>query len=310
MVQLPTSRHFTLHKLSEGIYAAIHAPGGWAQSNAGIIDIGDRTLVVDTFLSPRATRDLLAAAQALTGRPVVVMNSHYHNDHIWGNQAVPMDSDIVSTFKTRDLIAARDEEDQWYRDHAAQRLSATQAQLERASGDSEKAHLQYVVTYYEAIVDTLPMLPARVPNIAFQDVLEFTGSKRSARFIALSGHTASDAILHLPDDHILFLGDLLFINVHPYLADGHPDELLRTAAFIKDLQADVLVPGHGPVGRVDDMEVMLEYIHEMRELVKISIRDGMRREDIVKLPIPTRYLYWIFPSFYEENIRFLYQLYS
>lgn len=309
MVQLPTSRHFTLHELSEGVYAAIHAPGGWAQSNAGIIDIGDRTLVFDTFLSPRATQDLLAAAQALTGRPAhVVMNSHYHNDHIWGNQAIPWDTDIISTVKTRDLIAARDIEDKWYREHAVQRLSETQAQLKRASGENEKAHLQYFVVYYEAIVDTLPMLPARVPNIVFQDILEFTGPKRRARFIPCGGHTASDAILHLPDDHILFLGDLLFVHAHPYLADGHPEELRQTAAHIKELRADVLVPGHGPLGRVDDVETMLEYINEMQELVQQAIRDGASREDIAKHPIPAKYLTWIFPNFYEENIQFLYQL--
>jgi len=69
MVKLPVSPHFSLHELSEGVYAALHAPGGWAQSNAGIVDLGDRTLVYDAFLSPLATRDLLAAAQALTGRP-------------------------------------------------------------------------------------------------------------------------------------------------------------------------------------------------------------------------------------------------
>jgi len=63
MTQLPTSQHFNLHELGEGIYAAIHAPGGWAQSNAGIIDLGDRTLIYDTFISPLASRDLLAAAR-------------------------------------------------------------------------------------------------------------------------------------------------------------------------------------------------------------------------------------------------------
>lgn len=69
MVKLPVSPHFSLVELNEGVYAALHAPGGWAQSNAGIVDLGDRTLVYDAFLSPLATRDLLAAAQALTGRP-------------------------------------------------------------------------------------------------------------------------------------------------------------------------------------------------------------------------------------------------
>jgi cyclase len=312
MIQLPASPHFTLHELSEGIYAAIHAPDGWAQSNAGIIDLGDRTLVFDAFLSPQATRDLLAAAQALTGRPArLVLNSHYHNDHLWGNLAVPADMDILSTFKTREILATRDpREYQGYHKQAVQSLGEMQALLERASSESEKAHAQYFVVYYQAILDTLPMLPPRLANIVTQDVLEFTGSKRRARFIPLGGHTASDAILHLPDDHMLFLGDLLFVHAHPYLADGHPEELLQTVAYIKELRADVLVPGHGPLGRVDDVDAMLEYINEMQELVQQAIQDGVSREDITKRPIPAKYLTWIFPNFYEENIQFLYQLCS
>lgn len=217
------------------------------------------------------------------------MLSHYHNDH----------------------IAARDtKEDQLYREHAVQSLSETQAQLERASSEREKAHAQYFVVYYEAIIDTLPMLPARVPNIVFQDTLEFTGPKRRARFIDRGGHTASDAILHLPDDLVLFLGDILFVHAHPYLADGHPDELLQTAAYITELRADVLVPGHGPLGQVEDVDAMVGYINEMQELVQQAIRDGVSREELAKSPIPAKYLTWIFPNFYEENIQFLYQLYS
>jgi cyclase len=312
MTQLPISPHFTLHELGEGVYAAIHAPVGWAQSNAGIIDLGDRTLIYDAFLSPLATRDLLAAAKALTGRPArLVLNSHYHNDHTWGNLAVPADMDILSTFKTRDILAARDPgEYHKYRQEAVQSLGEMQALLERASSESEKAHAQYFVVYYQAILDTLPMLPPRLANIVTQDVLEFTGTKRRARFIPLGGHTPSDAILYLPEDNILFLSDLLFVQAHPYLGDGHPEELRRAAAHIKGLRADVLVPGHGPLGRVEDVDAMLEYIIEMQELVQQAIQDGVRREELAKRPIPAKYLSWIFPNFYEENIQFMHQLYS
>jgi glyoxylase-like metal-dependent hydrolase (beta-lactamase superfamily II) len=309
MTQLPTSPHFTLHELGEGVYAAIHALGGWAQSNAGIINLGDRTLVYDAFISPRATADLLAAAQALTGRPAqFVLNSHYHNDHTWGNLAVPPGMDILSTVKTRDILAARDpREYQKYRQEAEQNLGEMQALLDRASSESEKAHGQYFVVYYQAILDTLPMLPPRLANIVTWDALEFTGSKRRARFIPLNGHTASDAILNLPDDKIVFLSDLLFVQAHPYLADGHPDELRQTAIKIKELRADILVPGHGPFGRMEDMDVMIEYINEMQELVQEAIRDGVSREDITRRSIPAKYLPWIFSNFYEENIQFLYQ---
>jgi cyclase len=312
MVQLPTSRHFTLHEIGKGIYAAIHADGGWAQSNAGIIDIGDRTLIYDTFISPLATQDLLAAAQTLTGRPVhAVLNSHYHNDHTWGNLAVPLHTDIISTEKTRDIIAARETKlDLSYREYVMKSLGEMQTQLEHATSEREKAHAQYFVVYYEAIIHTISMLPSRVPNLIFENTLEFIGNKHRARFIARSGHTFSDAILHLPDEHILFLGDLLFVDAHPYFDDGNLDEFRETLAFIKGLNADILIPGHGSLGSVKDVDAMLEYSYEMQELVERSIKNGTSRDDILKSPIPAKYVPWIFSNFYEENIQFMYGLCS
>ena len=67
--QLPDSRHFRLEQLAEGVYAAIHIEGGGAIGNAGIVDLGDRTLVFDAFLAPQPAADLRTAAEALTGRP-------------------------------------------------------------------------------------------------------------------------------------------------------------------------------------------------------------------------------------------------
>ncbi len=59
----------------------------------------------DTFTSPQAAEDLRQAAEQLFSRPArIVINSHYHNDHIWGNQAFGQDVDIISTAKTRQLI--------------------------------------------------------------------------------------------------------------------------------------------------------------------------------------------------------------
>jgi cyclase len=132
------SRHFRLERLADGIWAAIHIDGGWAQSNAGIIDLGDRTLVFDTFINPEAATDLRAVALELTGRPAVtVINSHSHNDHMWGNQAFPPETDIISTTKTRELITAEwEEEYEWCREHSAQRLEQLQARLHEETDEA------------------------------------------------------------------------------------------------------------------------------------------------------------------------------
>ncbi len=64
-----TSHHFHLERLADGVYAAINSDEGWAICNASIIDLGDRTLVYDSFTSPQAASDLRDAAEYLTGRP-------------------------------------------------------------------------------------------------------------------------------------------------------------------------------------------------------------------------------------------------
>ena len=312
MSQLPTSIHFDLHELGEGIYAAIHAPGGWAISNAGIIDLGDRTLIYDTFISPLASHDLLAAAKTLTGRPTqLVINSHYHNDHTWGNKAVPQEMDILSTTRTRDIIAKRETRlDPSYPPTILHELEETQARLEHAFDERERAHAQYFIVYYQAILNTLSLLPSRVPNIIFQGEMEFFGTNRRARLIERGGHTASDLILYLPDERVAFLSDLLFVQAHTYLEDGDPEELLQTMAFVKELGVEQLVGGHGPVGSLADVDAMQAYIQEMQTLVRQAIQSGVSREEIARLPVPAKYIDWLFPNFYQENVLFLFKRYS
>ena len=66
--QPPTSDHSELIQIAAGAWAAIASPDGAAFSNAGIVDLGDLTLVFDTFETPVAARDLKAAGESLTGR--------------------------------------------------------------------------------------------------------------------------------------------------------------------------------------------------------------------------------------------------
>jgi glyoxylase-like metal-dependent hydrolase (beta-lactamase superfamily II) len=80
------SKHFQLNHVAEGAFAAISVPGTGSLGDAAIIDLGDTTLVVDTFTTIQAAEDLQAAAEHLTGIPVsYVMNTHWHSDHTCGN---------------------------------------------------------------------------------------------------------------------------------------------------------------------------------------------------------------------------------
>jgi cyclase len=99
---MTASKHFRLIELTAGVYAAIARDGGAAHSNAGIVDLGDRTLVFDAMGTPKAATDLRAAAERLTGRPVTYfVNSHADHDHWLGKQVFSPDVIIISTRQTR-----------------------------------------------------------------------------------------------------------------------------------------------------------------------------------------------------------------
>jgi glyoxylase-like metal-dependent hydrolase (beta-lactamase superfamily II) len=308
-----SSRHFRLERLSDGVYAAIHnlhTEDGWAGCNAGIVDLGDRTLVFDTFESPQAARDLRDAAKSLTGRKVhTVINSHPHNDHYWGNQVFGSDVDIISTTKTRELIAAEGPgEVQWYRDTLQKRLEILEAQLAEAHDEATQVQLRFLIFYYQSIIAILPELQIRLPNLTFTGDLTFNGPKRSTKLITFEGgHSKSDAILHLPDDSIVFMADLLFIDVHPYFPDGDPAMIQDALAQVRNLNANTFVPGHGPVGQFISLDWMDEYINTMNSLVREAIKKGSTEKEIGEIAMPVEFQHLIMPSFFPANLKFLYQ---
>ena len=102
---LPEPKHFRIEQVADGVYAAINRQDGWAIGNAGIVNIGDTTVVFDTTLTPASAAELRDSAEYLTGHPVsLVINSHYHNDHTWGNMEFMPGSLFISSSVTRELM--------------------------------------------------------------------------------------------------------------------------------------------------------------------------------------------------------------
>jgi cyclase len=309
--RLLDSKHFRLQQLADGVYAAIHIAGGAAIGNAGIVDLGDRTLIYDTFIAPQAAADLRTAAEALTGRPIdFVIDSHWHNDHIWGNQVFNTGTDIISTEETRRMfITTRGHGayDSFMADAEAN-LEATRVRFEATEDESQRRQLALWVDYHQSVVETKPILQIRVPNLTFVERLAFHGTGRTAELIDfVGGHTESDAVLFLPQERIAFMSDLLFIGHQPYLGGGDPDRLLHILETILDLSPKLLVPGHGPVGKADSLTAMGQYVRTLDRLACKMVEDGEAEETIEAMAIPEPYGDWLFAAFFPVNMHFLYQ---
>lgn len=298
------SRHFTIEPLAEGVFGAVHREGGWAIANAGIVDLGESCLVFDTFLTPAAGADLRRAAETLTGVPVrYVINSHYHNDHIWGNQAFAPEAIILSSAKSQRLIETNGQEEyDWYLENSTKRLAELEKALEEASNEEEKDALKFWISYYQALAESMPGLELRWPDLTFKSELKLRGAERQVELLAFNlGHTGGDTILHIPGESIMFTADLLFVGSHPYLPDGEPAALLDGLKVIRKMEPEILFPGHGPVGGLADLEAMIQYVHKCEQIAIEMVEAGLdlQEHDLV---IPEVYASWEYPNFFQANV--------
>ena len=282
-----------------------------AIGNAGIVDLGDCTLVYDSLFTPQAAEDLRAAAEALFDRPIdMVINSHWHNDHIWGNQVFDADTHIISTEETRRLYietrghGAYDE----LMAAAEANLEATKAELKATQDERKRKETKMWVDYHQAVVDTKPILQHRPPNLTFDQRMFFHGTERLAELITFeNGHTESDAVLFLPQERIAFMSDLLFIGHMPYLGGGNPESLLHALDAVSDLAPRLLLPGHGPVGTAESLSVLGEYVRTLDGMARKMVEDGVAEETIDEMAVPEPYADWLFAAFFPVNMHFLYQ---
>jgi glyoxylase-like metal-dependent hydrolase (beta-lactamase superfamily II) len=307
--QAPSSKHFQLQQLSEGVYAAIHSFGGYAICNAGIIDLGDKVLIFDPFMTPDAADDLRKAAKTLTSSPIAfVVNSHFHNDHIRGNQVFSQTA-LISTKGTRDGILKHEAlQIEYEKEVAPKRLSDVKATLQNEKDEWTRKELTLWLGYYQGMIESHPKLTLTVPNITFEDKLTIHGNQRTVELISFGrGHTESDLFLHLPDEKIAFMGDLLFIGMHPWLADGDPDSWISVLTKVKELGVETVVPGHGPVGNAEDISTMISYIKTMEQVAEGLIDKGKTKEDISLDYLPEQFKDWWLRRFFPLNLQFMYE---
>lgn len=307
-MSLPVSDHFELHELAAGVYAALAKAYSGAASNAGIVDLGDRTLVFDTFLVPQAAADLRAAAVALTGRaPGIVVNSHFHGDHVRGNQVFDATAVIVSTARTRELIAAVGvPQVAQMKAAGGQMLADLEAQLAAEPDPTRRALLANQMGRARAVAESLPDLTLRLPELTFERRIALHGMQRRAELISPGGgHTDSDAVLYLPDDGVIFVADLLFNGMHPWAGDGHPAACVRILDELLAWAYGPVVGGHGPLGTAADLRTMQAYMQMLAGTLAGLLAADATSEEIAALAIPDAWRHLDSPERFTGSLQAL-----
>lgn len=292
------SEHFDLYSLANGIYAAIATPDGGAYSNAGIVDLGDQTLIFDTFETPRAAADLRAAAEALTGRPATcVIISHSHADHVCGNQVFDPQTPIISSHGTREEMPASTGWLLELKENPAEIEAAIQEQqaaLEGEKDPSKRTSLERSIQRMGYWLEGISDLELRFPNQTFSGRLAFYGSERRAEMVEVEpGHTANDIYLLLPEDRIVFMGDLGFFECQPFTVYADPQAWVAHLEEMEGSDNEVFVPGHGPLGSRTDLAVQRQYILVLESLVAQAVQEGLSAEETLNRPLPAPFDAWL-----------------
>lgn len=245
-------------QLAPGVYAIEHAetPDGLTESGNTLVVIGDRQVfVVDACYLPSAAREDIAQIRQWTTKPVAfVLNTHFHNDHNFGNRAY-MDAFPAVTIIAQ--VETKREED-IFGPGSTRRSEADVAGMRSMlqsgkSSDGKPLTADDRKQLSRALVEGDQMLAEMRPityqsaTLAFDHdiAIDLGGREVDVKFLG-RGNTGGDAIAYLPKEKIVATGDLVVYPI-PYMYDGYPSEWIQTLDRLAALGATTFMLGHGPI---------------------------------------------------------------
>lgn len=241
-------------EVADGVYFVSEAGALYLMSNALVVVNEEDVLVVDSHVSPAAGRALLEGIAELTDKPVrTLVNTHFHFDHAHGNQAFGADVEIIGHEFTRRMLAPDAEgavpalQHRTYagfEESLEPRLERMRASSAERTGDEATEHQRQIDLLADFITSNAELAP-RPPDVTVADRLTLHRGSREIQVHYLGrGHTGGDVVVLLPEEGILFTGDLLLPGLS-FMGDGHVDEWSATLARLAELDFELIVPGHG-----------------------------------------------------------------
>ena len=258
-------------KLSDHAYAYT-AEG---DPNTSIIIGDDAVMVIDTQATPVMAQDVIRRIREVTDKPIqYVLLSHYHAVRVLGASAYGAEH-IIASEDTRDLIVERGQFDK----------------------DSEIGRFPRLFQNVESVPDGLTW-----PTMTFNKKMTLWLGKLEVQILQLGrGHTKGDTVAWLPQEKILFSGDLVEFDATPYAGDAYFQDWPQTLDNIAAFKPQKLVPGRGAALQTPEqvqagLAGTRAFISDLYDSVKASAAQG---EDLRKVyeatfaKLQPKYGHWV-----------------
>ena len=248
--QTPPKSAFTLKEIGPGVYAALSG------SNAGFIIGDDGVLVVDSFFEADTAKAMLVEIRKITPKPIrYVVNTHYHADHVGGDQVFKDAGAIIITHRN---VRA------WMRPENL-----------RMFGNVPDPALKAQIT------QQMTQLP--LPDLVTESPITVWLGARRVDIRPAEGHTGGDLVVGVPDAKVLFCGDLLW-HMPPNTVDGNTSKWIATVRGFEqlaDAASMTYVPGHGDLETVKDVVLFRGYLTDLASLTAAGRKRGLKGEALV-----------------------------
>ncbi len=229
-------------EVAEDIYAYTQPPGGWCLSNAGVIVGPDGALVVDTLATESRAQRLRGSLDVLHPGPGrMLVNTHHHGDHNFGNQV----------FGPSAIIFAH----------------------ERARTEMAETGLALTTLWPQVEWGDIRVV---LPTVTFVDRLTVHVGARRAELIHVGpAHTTNDVVVWLPDERVLFAGDVVLSGATPFNLMGSVSGALTAIERLRELDPCTVICGHGPVTGPEIFDENADYLTWIQRLAYHGTEQGI-----------------------------------
>jgi glyoxylase-like metal-dependent hydrolase (beta-lactamase superfamily II) len=256
--------------------------------NIGIILGTDAALVVDTGMGPANGQKVLDCAKRLAGdRPLILTLTHFHPEHGFGAQVFKGAARIHYNRTQRDELAAKGE-----------------------------GYLGMFKTFGPGVAAALEGTKLVEPDDVYEGAsttIDLGGRTVELRTWGLA-HTAGDQVVWLPQEHILFTGDLAEERIFPIFPWFPPNDAdidgARWAQVLGELIAwnpAIVVPGHGDLGGAEILKAVRDYMVDLGRRVAAERKSGKDADTVVASlgpKIRAEHPDWAAPEWIDFAIRY------
>jgi cyclase len=261
-------------------------------ANVGLIHTPEGMVLIDTTSYPCDMEELCEVGGITNEEVKMVINTHSHSDHTWGNQLFdcPILAHRLCLEQMRSSI-----KNEWRPEEIQTYIS----ELKKTDpAKAEQVHMK------------VEGLHIKLPNQTFESQYlgELGGVKYEA--IHLGGHTPDLSIVWVPDKSVLYASDLIFQGRYPYIFDADIPAWIEALDRLMEYKAEVIIPGHGVRCGEAEIITLRDYLQASWELVKQHIQAGHNVYETLKDKAFPVFPGEKYKNLHKANIRAMYRKFS